>query len=191
MTRRFSEEPVEEEVVSRLCEVALAAPSAGFAQGVDLLVLCSAPARSRFWQLATDEAWRRSGGLAAGLLAAPVVVVPVADPEAYVARYAAADKAASGLAGLPAARWDVPYWLVDESFVVMQLLLAAEDAGLGALLFRLHAPAEDVLAGLGAPPGLVTVGAVALGRRAGGGPPGSPSRRERRPARDRVHRDGW
>ena len=49
-------------------------------------------------------------------------------------RYAEPDKAATGL-GRSAAAWPVPYWTVDAAFAVMTLLLAAEDAGLGALFF--------------------------------------------------------
>ncbi|MDA8292001.1 MAG: nitroreductase family protein [Actinomycetota bacterium] len=191
MARRFTGEPVAPEVLDRMLSLCLDAPSAGFTQGVDLVVLEGAAARGRFWELATDARWRSSGPSADGLLAAPVVVVPVAEPDAYVRRYGEPDKSASGLAGVPARDWDVPYWQVDASFVVMQLLLAAEDSGLGALFFRLHAPSDAVLAGLGAPSRRVTIGAVALGHRAGGERTTSPGRRPRRAVEDSVHRDRW
>ena len=53
---------------------------------------------------------------------------------AYVARYGEPDKAASGL-GRGADAWPVPFWLVDTAFATMTLLLAATDAGLGALFY--------------------------------------------------------
>ena len=69
-----------------------------------------------------------------GLLDAPVILLPFADPKAYVDRYAEPDKAATGL-GAGTDAWPAPYWTVDASMAVMTLLLAAEDAGLGALFF--------------------------------------------------------
>lgn len=191
MARSFTTEPLAPSLLERVLDLALRAPSAGFAQGVDLLVLEEQAARARFWELATDRRWREEGGRASGLLAAPVVALAIADPDAYVRRYAEPDKAGSGLAGVPAEAWDVPYWLVDASFVVMQLLLAATDAGLGALLFRLHAPAATVLGGLGVPAGRACAGAVVLGHRGGDDPPTSPSTRARRPPGDAVHIDRW
>ena len=67
-----------------------------------VLVLTGERARARFWELATHAEWRCSGRQAAGLLAAPAIIVPVADPNVYLARYAAPDKTGSDLAGLPA-----------------------------------------------------------------------------------------
>jgi nitroreductase len=191
MTRSFVAEPVATDVLDNLLEVALRAPSAGFSQGVDLVVLEGEPARARFWELATDASWRGGGERSEGLRNAPVVVVPVADPAAYEQRYGEPDKRGSLLGGLSASEWPVPFWLVDASFVVMQLLLAATDAGLGALFFQLHAPADTVLEGLGVPAGRVTFGAVAIGHPAPDDKAGSPGSRARRAVQDVVHRDRW
>ena len=92
-----------------------------------------------------------------------MIVLPLADPAAYLARYAEVDKARSGLAGLAAADWPVPYWLVDASFSAMLMLLAARDVGLGALFFRLHQDPGPLLAALGVPEGRQVIGALALG----------------------------
>lgn len=192
MTRRFDPAPVDEATLARVLGALGHLPSAGFAQGVDALVLTTAEARRRFWEAASEPAWRATAPQAPGLLAAPVVVVPVGDPGAYLARYGEPDKAASGLAGRPAAGWEVPYWLVDTSFAVLALLLAAEAEGLGALFFRLHGPTRDVLGTFGVPPGREAVGALALGRRhVADAPSGSPRRRRRRPLDELVHRDAW
>jgi nitroreductase len=191
MRRRFSAAPVPPEVRDRLLRAALSAPSAGHSQGVDLLVLESETARHHFFDLTSDPAWRaRVGGSAEGLLAAPLVVLPVADPAAYVARYAEPDKARSGLARLPAGAWPVPYWLVDASFATMLLLLGAAEAGLGALFFRLHRDPRPFLAGAGVPAGRLLIGAVALGWPH---PEGErPRRAPPAPRRaDRIHHDNW
>jgi nitroreductase len=167
MTRRFDPRPIPDEALARLVAAGASAPTAGKTSGIELLVLKSPERRALFWDLASDLTWREDGHDSAGILAAPVIIVPVADPAAYVARYARPDKASSGLAGLTAGEWPVPYWVVDASFAAMLVLLAAADAGLGALFFQLHAPSETVLAGLGLPATMVTIGALAIGHRAG------------------------
>lgn len=191
MTRNFTAAPVDPAELDALLAAAVRAPSAGFTQGVDLVVMTSPDARQRLWELATEASWRAGGPHAAGLLAAPVVVLPVADPGAYAERYGEPDKSRSGLAGRAASEWPVPYWVVDASFMVMHLLLGATDAGLGALFFRLHREPAIVLEGLGVPAGRVAIGAVAIGHAAPDDPPTSPAKRRRRGLDEVVHRERW
>lgn len=192
MTRRFGPRPLEPARLELLLELARRVPSAGFTQAVELLVLTEPAARERFWELASEASWRAASPQAAGLMAAPVVVVPVVDPSAYRARYAEADKASSRLAGPGTGEWSVPYWLVDGAFSVLALLLAAEDGGLGALFSALHAGEQAVLSGLGVPSGRRSVGAVLIGERdPADRPSGSPLRRPRRPIVELVHKERW
>ena len=191
MTRRFTSEPVAPRLLEDLLATALRAPSAGFTQGVDLIAMTDPDARARFWELATDARWRARGSSSSGLRAAPAILLPLADPDAYVRRYGEHDKRASLLAGRPASQWAVPYWIVDASFVVMQLLLAATDSGLGGLFFQLHADPDVVLEGLGAPRGRVAIGAVAIGHRAAGDVRASPSTHRRRRLDEVVHMQRW
>lgn len=197
MVRRFADGPVPPEVLERVLTLSLHGPSAGFAQGVDLLVLEGPEETGKFFALTSDPEFLAEPGAMAGLFRAPVIVVPLSDPEAYVARYAQADKAGSGLAGLPAPSWPVPYWLVDSSLAVMLLLLAATDEGLGALFFRLHRDPAAMLQGFGVPSGRQVIGAVAIGyeepAQTGDTPPpaGSPGRRARRAPGEAVHRGHW
>ncbi len=89
---------------------------------------------ARYWDVTLPEAARAAFPWP-GLLLAPVLLVPVGSPQAYVRRYAEPDKARTGLgAGVDA--WSVPYWYVDTAFSAMVTLLAAVDEGLGALLLR-------------------------------------------------------
>jgi len=186
MTRRFRPTPLDEALVSQLLAFAASAPSAGFSQGVELLALVRAERRARFWELASAAEWREQAPEAAGLMAAPLVVVPFADPAAYTRRYAEPDKASSRLGGRPAREWPVPYWIVDASFAAMLVLLAAEDAGLGGLFFQLHGEADEILAGLGVPEGRVAIGALAIGERDGDA---AGTSRPARPRRRLVHLD--
>jgi nitroreductase len=199
MCRRFLADPVPAEVLHRVLAAAARAPSAGFSQGVDFVVLEGATETARFWELTSDGTWREDPGRLASLLRVPVIVLPVLDPAAYESRYARPGKAGSGLAGLAPQQWPVPYWIVDGAFAVMLMLLAATEAGLGALFFRLHRGERQLLDELGAPGGALTIGAVALGwpDRGGreGGPGRSPGERarppRRRPLEELVHRGRW
>jgi hypothetical protein len=90
----------------------------------------------------------------------------------------------------------------------MLILLAATNAGLGALFFRLHRETPPVLAEFGVPAGRIAIGAIALGwpidaaNDAANDTPSQPeagrpagwrrtSKRPRRPYDERVHLDGW
>jgi nitroreductase len=191
MVRSFQDRPVGALALGRVLDASRRGPSAGHAQGTELLVLQDADARTRFWDLALP-AERRAGFAWPGLLRAPVLVVPLADEQAYRARYAEADKAGSGLGALgPDDLWPVPYWLTDTAMGVMLLLLAAEAEDLGALLFALPGTPQELLAPFGVPEGLVPLGVVALGHPDGADRPGRSSARPRRGIGEVIHHDVW
>lgn len=190
MCRSFQPTPVDTALVEALVELASRAPSAGKTQGWHLVVL-EGPDTDRFWRHAFPEE-RRSGFAWPGLFAAPVIALGFADPDAYVQRYAEVDKRVTGLgAGVEA--WPTPYWTVDASMAVMTLLLAAEDAGLGALFFAVFHGEQAVRNELGVPEGLQLLGAIALGWPAEDGErrPGRSASRPRRQVDDIVHRGRW
>jgi nitroreductase len=191
MVRAFAPRPVPDQVLDEVLALALRAPSAGFTQAVDLLVLTGEPARTRFWAQASAISWRAGATEAPGLLAAPAIVLVLTDPNAYEKRYAAPDKADSGLAQLPTDSWPVPYWVVDAAFSTMLVLLGAVDAELGALFFWVRGDTTALLESFGVPPGKQTIGALAIGYPEAGAPTGSPRRRARRALSEVVHREHW
>ena len=166
MTRAFDGTPVDEPTIADLCESALRAPTAGNARGVATVVLAGTEGARRYLEAATDAAWRATSPRAAGLLAAGGAVVVLCDPPAYAARYAAGEKAASGLADLGA--WPVPYWFGDAAFATMSLLLLCEEAGLAACFLGAFRREREVLSLVAAPEGLRVFGAVLLGGAAPG-----------------------
>ena len=193
MTRAFDARPVEPRVLDELVDLASRAPSAGKTQGWHLVVL-EGDDTARFWEC-TLPAVKRETFRWQHLLTAPVIALPVADSEAYVDRYAEPDKTRTGLgAGVEA--WPVPYWTIDASMAVMTLLLAAEDAGLGALFFGVFSGERELRRELGIPNGLELLGAIALGHPlaesddAASGP-GRSAGRSRRPAHRIIHRGRW
>jgi nitroreductase len=193
MTRAFDARPVEPDVLDGLVELASRAPSAGKTQGWHLVVLEGAQTE-QFWDT-TLPAVKRDSFRWQQLLTAPVIALPLADSKAYVERYGEPDKAQTGL-GSGVAAWPVPYWTIDTSMAVMTLLLAAEDAGLGALFFGVFRGERELRHRLGIPAGPELLGAIALGYRAAASTdpasgPGRSAARTRRHARQIIHRGRW
>jgi nitroreductase len=188
MVRAFTADPIDPAVVDGLVDLARRAPSAGNSQGWAFVVLSGSAETARYWDVALPTE-RRATFRWPGLVAAPVLVVCLVRPEAWVERYAEPDKAATGL-GRGAGEWPVPYWWVDGGMAVEHLLLGAVDAGLGACFFGLFAHEPAVLAALGVPEGWRAVGTVALGHPAPD-EPGRSSGRARRPLDEVLHHGGW
>ncbi len=187
MVRAFDGRPVDAEVLERVLDAARRGPSAGFSQGVDLLVLVGSDQTGRYWDLAFPDPGERARFRWPGLFAAPVLMIPLVAPELYLARYREADKAGTDRGAL--AGWPVPYWWVDGGMAVMLALLAAVDEDLGALFFTLEHP-DVVLSAFGVPADRQPLGTIALGHRAPD-EPGRSSTRPRRCAADMVHRGHW
>ncbi|WP_416901477.1 nitroreductase family protein [Micromonospora echinospora] len=188
MVRNYDpDRPVPPDVVDRLLDHAIRAPSAGFAQGWGFLVLTDPTDRERFWAAATPGRGGRDRWLT-GMRRAPLIVVPHANRSAYLDRYAEPDK---GWTDRAEERWPVPYWHVDAGFASLLMLLTAVDEGLGACFFGI--PPERTAAYRAAfdvPAEFTPVGAITVGYRAPD--QRSPSlRRGRRPVDEVVHRGRW
>jgi nitroreductase len=190
MCRSFRPEPIDPDLVDGLVDLASRAPSAGKSQGWHLVVLEGADT-DRFWRHSFPES-RRDGFAWPGLFQAPVIALGFADPDAYVRRYAEADKRATGL-GSGSDAWPTPYWTIDASMALMTLLLAAEDEGLGALFFAVFHGERQVRLELGIPDDLQLLGAIALGWPADDASEraGRSATRRRRGVAEIVHRGGW
>lgn len=188
MVRAFTDQPVDPTVVDGLIDLARRAPSAGNTQGWAFVVLAGESETSRYWDV-TLTADRRAGFRWPDLVAAPVLIVALVRPDAWVERYAEPDKAATGL-GAGVGEWPVPYWWVDAGMAVEHVLLGAVEAGLGACFFGLFEHEATVLAALGVPDGWRGVGTIALGHPA----PDEPGRsvdRQRPPLEEIIHRGTW
>lgn len=188
MTRAFAARPLPPGVLEGIVDLAARAPSAGKTRGWHLVVLEGADT-ARFWDI-TLPAERRAGFRWQRLLDAPVIALPFADPQAYLDRYAEPDKAATGL-GTGSDAWPAPYWTIDAAMAVHTMLLAARDAGLGALFFGVFRGATELRRALGVPERLDLLGAVALGYPADADGAGRSSSRRRRAPDEIIHRGGW
>ena len=186
MVRNFEDRPLSPGTVDRIVTNGLRAPSAGFTQGWAFLVLEGPEQTGRFWDAAFAEREQRARFRWQGLFAAPLLIVPLSNKDAYLDRYAEPDK---GWSDRSESRWQVPYWDVDTGFAALLMLLTAVDAGLGALFFRVFEPAR-FRAAFGVPDAYTPVGALAVGHPLPD--ERSPSlARGRRPLGAVVHRGRW
>jgi nitroreductase len=160
MVRAYDpERPVPDEVVDSLLRNAIRAPSAGFSQGWDFLVLRERADRDRFWQVTAEpgepDSWLQ------GMHSAPLLIVCLSDKDTYLDRYAEPDK---GWTDRDEARWPVPYWDIDTGLAALLMLLTAVDAGLGSCFFGV--PPErhaDFRAAFEVPANRTPVGVVSVG----------------------------
>ena len=186
MVRRFDPRPLPAGVLDRILHSATRAPSAGFSQGLDLLVLEGGDAVRSFWRATANPRFERPYSTAEP----PAIVLVLSDKQAYLDRYAAPDKAGLGMD--VEAGWPVPYWDMDAAMAVMLMLLTAVDEGVGGWYFGVFHGTEPLLRDLGVPADRRLVGAVALGHPADDDRPSGSARTRRRRALDQVvHRGHW
>jgi nitroreductase len=176
---------VPDDALDAVLAAALRAPSAGFTQGVSLLVLSSATEREAFWRVVgrADSTWLR------GMRTAPVLILVWTSEEVYLDRYAEPDK---GWTDKNPARWSAPYWFVDAGMASMAALLSAVDRDLGACFFGI--PTGRIVAvgeAFGVPPNQLSVGVISLGYPVPARAIGSPTRRLRKAPTELIHRGVW
>ena len=176
---------VPADALDAILEAARRSPSAGFTQGVSLLVLSTAIERETFWQITADEGsnWLR------GMRNAPVLITVWTSEEAYLDRYAEPDK---GWTDRDPARWSAPYWFVDAGMACMAALLSAGDHDLGACFFGI--PADRISAireTFGVPTSQLSVGVISLGYPTPAPATGSSTRRARKAVSEVIHRGTW
>lgn len=167
MIRHYKPDPLSPELVDKILNYALRAPSGGFTQGWGFLALTDEADRKRFWQYVPT---RRKA--TPTMQDAPLVVVPLSHKRAYLERYAEADK---GWEDRAEERWPVPYWHIDTGMATLMMLLGAVDEGLDACLFGIMSDDDDVVADdhtaafraeFGIPDEYTPIGAITVGYRA-------------------------
>jgi len=193
MVRRFRAEPVSEEILGRILSTVRHVPTAGFSQGIDVVVLESPDQLEHFWRTTTPpDEWppdeRPSKGAAHDLPRhlPPVIILPFSDKRAYLRRYAKADKAGFGMEVEEG--WPIPYWDIDAAMAVMTILLAAVDEGLGGWFFGIFQGEDQLVRDLGVPDGPRLLGAIGIGYPDPDEPPFS---RDHRQPDEYVHRGRW
>ena len=188
MVRRFDQRPVARDVVDRIIDVGRRAPSAGFSQGLELLVLDTPETVASFWETTRDPEF---GWEPETVARGPtVLILPLPDPKRYLDRYAQPDKIEFGMD--EEANWPVRFWEIDAAMATMLMLLAAVDEGLGGWFFGITYGERELLDGLRVPAHLRPIGILGLGHRAEDEEPsGSWMKHRRRPLEEQIHRNRW
>ena len=185
MVRNYRPDPVPPEVLDRMVDAGLRAPSAGNSQGLGFVIVTTEVKRRAIAELA-DEASYLEHGFDPWISRAPAHIVLTVSELIYRERYREPDKLGPDGNEID---WPVPYWWVDAGAALMAVLLAAVNEGVAAGFLGVHA-----VSGLGAlldipghhtPIGVVTIG-YPLPDRASGS-----LERGKRPRSAVVHRESW
>lgn len=160
MVRTYDlDRPVPRDVVDRVLHAMLRAPSAGFSQGTGFLVLDTPEDVARFREAVTPE--HDVENWFAANVQAPVLIIPLANKDAYLDRYAQPDK---GFSDRSDAWWTSPYWDIDAGMAALLGLLAAVDEGLGACFFGMEiSRVEPFKTAFDVPAAFRPIGAISLG----------------------------
>jgi nitroreductase len=188
MVHRFEHRAVPRDLLLKVLESARHAPSAGFSQGFDFVVLDDPAQVEWFWKVTEDSKFPyEPGELDDG---PPCIVLPYANIPAYLERYSRADKERFGLQSAEA--WPMPYWYIDTGMAVMLQLLAAVDEGLGGWFFGLFVGEEQLQRDLKVPEGCRPIGALGVGYPLSDkSPKGSAFSNKRRSLDSMVHFGDW
>lgn len=186
--RAYRPEIPDADLLDRLVDTARRAPTAGFAQGVDFLVLDEPAAVGGFYDLTHPPDARIPEDRM--IERPPCLIVVWSDPGRYLRRYSEGDKIRFGLDDPD--RWAVRFWDIDAAMAAMQLQLAAVNAGLATWFFGIAHGEDAIRARFRVPEDRNLVGIVGLGWPAEDETPiGSGTTRPRRPLGEQLHRNGW
>jgi FMN reductase [NAD(P)H] len=131
--RTYADKPVPRDVLERITNAAVVrAPSAGFSQGLRLVVVTDPETRRKIAVAALEEELAAQGRVR-WKAAAPVHVVVLTREDDYHERYRQQDKLA--ITGGHEISWPAPYWYVDAGAAAITLMLAAIDEGLDTAIF--------------------------------------------------------
>lgn len=162
MVRAYQSRPVEDEQIARLLRLAHQAPSAGFKQPQEFIVVRDPTVKQALAQAALNQMF---------IAEAPVVIVVCADTARSASRY-----------GERGARF---YSIVDGAFAAMLILLGLVDEGLGGCFVGAFDD-DEVSRVLGLPEIIRPIGIIPIGYPAEAG-----EKYSRLLLEGIVHRDRW
>ncbi|MHB8188830.1 MAG: nitroreductase family protein [Ferrimicrobium sp.] len=186
MRRSFRNEPIPNSVIRLLIKAAFRGPSAGFTQGYEYLAISDTSARARLLECITTPGWLEAHPTHSGIANAPLLLVPLVDQGAYLARYMKPDKSYTKMASSEA--WPIPFWYVDTGFSTLLVLLKAVDLDLAACFIGIYRGHDELRSTFGVPARLEPLGLIAIGLASEEEPVnGSALRQPKRADESRVH----
>ena len=182
MIRSFENKPISKEKVQRLIKNYFKGPSAGFSQGIELLVLDQGNDIQDFFStFGTPEERQRSPWKLQEQ--GRLVLIPLAHKQTYLDRYAEKDK---GWTDKSEDRWPVPFWITDTAFASMIALLTVVNEGLGAVFVGVSNE-QYVRERFYIPADYKPIGALIIGYSAPNDPPSPSLRRGHRSKKQVTH----
>jgi nitroreductase len=185
MVRNYAPEPVASDLLERIVDAGLKAPSAGNSQAIGFVLVTDPEIRRAIAVVAEEEEYV-AGGFDPWISGAPAHIVITVSEQVYRDRYSEPDKL--GPDGEPI-EWPVPYWWVDAGAALMAVLLAAIDEGLAAGFLGVHS-VPDLAALLEIPAHHIPIGVVTVGHPLPDRRSGSLAR-GRKPRESVVHHERW
>jgi nitroreductase len=189
MVRYYTGEPVSRDVLERIAKTVRRASSAGYSQGVRLLVVDDREVMAPLGPKPEDgEIARR------WFDTAPVHIVVLVREQDYHDRYNQPDKLER--TGGEEVVWPVPFWHVDAGTAMMLLLLAALEEGLGAGVYGVPVEEDEKWREvLRIPRDLTIVAVVTVGAPAANDPDyeraSSAFTQRRKPYDELIHWNRW
>lgn len=185
MVRNFTDEPVADDVIERIVAAGQRAPSAGFSQGVNYVVVTDPATRKAIGEIAGEEHYQ-AGGFDPFISGAPVQIVICTSEQVYHDRYNEPDKKPEGEDEID---WPVPYWHTDAGASMVLVLLAAVNEGLGSAFIGVMEP-HRLNELLGIPDEWRPIGVAMIGHPAPDKKSGSLKRGHRK-LEEVLHRERW
>ncbi|MGA3109634.1 MAG: nitroreductase family protein [Candidatus Bathyarchaeia archaeon] len=186
MVRNFQPKPVPKQVIHKILELALHAPSAGFSQGWAYVVVQDEKLRKQIGDLQGETDFYATRRFHRFVSEAPLLIVACTSEKIYHDRYRESDKLKEDGTEI---EWPTPYWHFDIGTSCMLIFLAAVDEGYASAftgVFRV----QEMKKLLGIPEHFHPVGVISIGLPAEGVK--SPSlKRGRRSLEQVVHYEHW
>lgn len=161
MVRKFEQKPIPDDVLRRVLDVARHAPSGGFSQGFDFVILSKPEEHDWFYRTTDDPTDPDPFPGREPDVAPACIVLPFANKRLYLERYAQPDKIQFGMD--KEENWPLPSWTIDTSMAILLVLQAAVEEGLGAWYFFISRGEADVMRELRVPSYCLMLGVIALG----------------------------
>lgn len=186
MVRNFQPIPVKREVIDKILQLALHAPSAGFSQGWAYIVVTEKKLKEQIGQLQGESDYYAGKRFHKFVSEAPILVIACVSEKMYHDRYREPDKLNEDGTEI---EWPTPYWYFDIGCACMLIFLSAVNEDLAAAftgVFRV----SEMKRLLEIPDDFHPVGVISIGYPAPDKK--SPSlKRGRRPAEVVVHHERW
>jgi nitroreductase len=188
MIRSFQTREIEEYKLNKIINNMFKGPSAGFSQGIEILVLNTPEQRELFYKQWGEKSQRKTSyNRWPKLENAPVIIIVCSHKKTYLDRYAEPDK---GWIDKDESRWQVPYWDIDAGMSALLGLLTVVDLELGAVFTGVK-DHEFIHKKFQIPDSYSIIGAISIGYPKGQDPPSPSLKRGRRSLEELVHYGIW